>query len=766
MSFSRNVVDLPLILCGPIVRWVGPDAVSVFVALKEARMVELVVEGVADFKGARETVALGEHLHVVVVTAESNGTALSSGTRYQYNLTFWDKFPMPDPAKTRNLRDHDSELLGVAYRLWPIPEPLPSFLLPPDDVHDLRIVHGSCRKPHGEGNDSLAIVDSLIADPERRPHQLFLTGDQIYADDVQPALLRAIYETAQKLLGWSETLLLGSVAVKLADAWDGSPLGDVPNPPHKDHPDRASYLKSFARYTSGEMEAHLMFLGEFYIMYLMVWSDVLWTENVRQEAELRIFAETIPHVRRVLANTPTYMMFDDHDVTDDWNIDGQWVQDVQATILGRRMLRNALLAYAVFQDWGNQPYDYAGILPDIPPGTELLNYLTYVKPDSLPGTQPEPQKIESEPEAMDALLDIGDASTVADARKRWHYAVSGPVHQVIVLDTRTWRDFTMDGEGAGLINEIQLQEQLDQHVPAPPSDTLTLVVSPAPVIGLPILEEGIQKVIALFSPHSADDEAWLSNRTIFEKLLAKLAKFERVAILSGDVHYGFTHSMAYFARDGAAYNTARIVQLCASSQKNEDWKTRSLGWAQWLTYQKNQYFGWHAALPAAETAEAKEKLREQPAAFFEFIFQRQMDAPTVIGGALGELRSHFDPALGQANWEYAVDYHCDGRNPTDREKDFLALTTPGAHSPYPEALNALGVWPQKIAGYTNIGLIDFPKVPGALSPQSPERVRHRLAWHPHPIDKEVTEQARRYAFFTEFLVPFTRPNADKRPGAN
>jgi hypothetical protein len=84
------------------------------------------------------------------------------------------------------------------------------FALPPPALTDLRILHGSCRRPgfiypdDTEGTKSFdgpAWVDDLILewrrgtptsfplDPNVRPHQLFFTGDQIYADDVATPLL-------------------------------------------------------------------------------------------------------------------------------------------------------------------------------------------------------------------------------------------------------------------------------------------------------------------------------------------------------------------------------------------------------------------------------------------------------------------------------------------------------------------------------------------------------------------------------------------------
>ena len=65
---------------------------------------------------------------------------------------------------------------------------LPSFALPPSELDHLRIAYGSCRRPGYDDGDALSWIDDLlvtsVGDPRARIHQLFLGGDQIYADDV------------------------------------------------------------------------------------------------------------------------------------------------------------------------------------------------------------------------------------------------------------------------------------------------------------------------------------------------------------------------------------------------------------------------------------------------------------------------------------------------------------------------------------------------------------------------------------------------------
>ncbi len=75
-QLSVNLPDLPLVLAGPIVRRTQPDQVTVWVALKEPRAVTLRVyfQDTGDqaiMEGVERTVALGDNLHVVAVTAKT-----------------------------------------------------------------------------------------------------------------------------------------------------------------------------------------------------------------------------------------------------------------------------------------------------------------------------------------------------------------------------------------------------------------------------------------------------------------------------------------------------------------------------------------------------------------------------------------------------------------------------------------------------------------------------------------------------------------------
>src|SRR6185503_7618579 len=71
--------------------------------------------------------------------------------------------------------------------------------------------------------------------------------------------------------------------------------------------------------------------------------------------QIRAFISCLPAVQRALANIPVYMIFDDHEVSDDWNLNRKWRDNVERSALGRRLLTNALIAYWLCQGWGNDP---------------------------------------------------------------------------------------------------------------------------------------------------------------------------------------------------------------------------------------------------------------------------------------------------------------------------------------------------------------------------------------------------------------------------
>src|SRR5690606_31000294 len=91
----------------------------------------------------------------------------------------------------------ESERDGLINR-WGLP--LPSFVIPSRLASYL---HGSCYKLHGEGAEAFSrgeqVLQQWAMDARQRPACLFLTGDQIYGDDVDPRVLQEVLALGQRL---------------------------------------------------------------------------------------------------------------------------------------------------------------------------------------------------------------------------------------------------------------------------------------------------------------------------------------------------------------------------------------------------------------------------------------------------------------------------------------------------------------------------------------------------------------------------------------
>jgi phosphodiesterase/alkaline phosphatase D-like protein len=60
-----------------------------------------------------------------------------------------------------------------------------------------------------------------------------------------------------------------------------------------------------------------------------------------------------PNIRWLLSTLPSAMIFDDHDVRDDWNTSQAWRLDMQKTTWWERRITGALMSYWIYQHLGN-----------------------------------------------------------------------------------------------------------------------------------------------------------------------------------------------------------------------------------------------------------------------------------------------------------------------------------------------------------------------------------------------------------------------------
>ncbi|BAY17062.1 hypothetical protein NIES21_28960 [Anabaenopsis circularis NIES-21] len=638
--FGREfIAELPLILAGPMLQHTESNSVTVWIALKQSCQVQLKVYETTNngatlgnclLEGQRATVALGEYLHIVAVTARCEvGNHLVSDRIYAYDLQF------VCGAEQQTLSQALSSQNFAADSISYFDHQKPTFALSPSRLQDLKIVHASCRKPHGHGLDALPILDSLIANTasqtQRRPHQLFLTGDQIYGDDVADPSLWVATHLGDILLGWEEKLPV-------------SPTYCTP----KQLPtrQRAEVATEQAGFTAGlhnkysKVNSHLLSLGEYYAAYLLTWSPVCWPrkfppgkavtnnrqgiKNWNQEVnDLQQFMYTLGKVRRALANIPTYTIFDDHDVSDDWNLNQAWCLRVLGKPLGRRVVQNALLAYSVFQAWGNTPEQFAFGQPgekllaaaeiwSASHGTDnyadqaIAHYVGIPDQDSLTGLPTFAQDgsvlvLDRHPQALD-----------------WHYTIRSPIHEVIVLDTRTWRGYPADQKPIApprLLSPQALKQQLLIPLQAKTNIPATFVIAPTNVFGLKVIDWVHHWHLQNEKVFSTDvGDAWNIHTEALAQFLSTLfAQRQQVIVLSGDIHYSSVVRLSH--QHVNSPSSSVLVQLTCSALKNEEFLTRLIHTKlkNWLLPETVRYWlGWRNPVDMREVSAKQWQRQHSP----------------------------------------------------------------------------------------------------------------------------------------------------------
>lgn len=610
MSFTKlqDRIDqdkIPLVLAGPMVRRVEPTSVTVWVALLRRRRIRLEIydntTGTVVARGDRETLAVGKNLHIACVTAKPN-EPFGARKTYQYNL-FFDHIDTSDNiqdgadlfgSRIISVSDipavaEDEALIKLTYANDGGP-PRPSFVLPPVALDQLRLLHGSCRKIAGAHSDALEAADHILREAfrgtEHRPQMLFLTGDNIYNDSCEVESFKVILDAAPVLLGWDESM---------PDA--GTPLSSMSDIRIGHSVDGAG-LTQLRPY-------HLYGLGETIALYLLSFADVLWPDNLDYQNHTFDFRGSLPAVRRALANFATYMIFDDHEFSNSWNLTADWVESVLGKAMGRRIYQNALAAYALCQGWGNTPSQF-----ESGAGQALLVAIVDWSTAEIGGTASpgEPLKRIATSTGIperDVFRGVRDWSFFHGPDVvRWDYTVPCPNLNIDVLDTFMWRAYEGATENCLLLTEIALTRQIDE-VPFPTTEC-SLIVVPNCAIELPgvggrwmwynelgwglltmiagllfpvsLLISILQWLVGRFIPHGGASlptfhalaragwgiyreeygSSYEHQTKGFELLMARVAhrapqlsggkRQARAVFLSGDVHRSFCMRMEYWSR--------------------------------------------------------------------------------------------------------------------------------------------------------------------------------------------------------------------------
>ncbi|BBN81885.1 hypothetical protein PA25_18700 [Pseudoalteromonas sp. A25] len=528
---------LPQLLLGPMLRRAEQGQVCIQLVTSTYGKLSAEVSGY-QCQTEQKTFRLGTHCFFHILLVRPNSGLFVADTALDYQLLFDDNvvdlsdYTYPSQATTQCI----------------VPKQLQ------------QVLHGSCRNPHHPSRDSLVAADTLINNCKETgvlsPSLLLMSGDQIYADDVAGPMLLAISQLIDCLGLYKEqahiTELPEDIQQQLFNRHQF-----LPKTPWQACPKYSFsywFKRGEAHFTSLSAGNHLIYFQEFVACYLLNFGAACWQLIDRekliyqgtnpkfvksftaQAKALEQFIEDLPKAQRLFANVPTLMMFDDHDVTDDWNLTARWEQAIAEHKSSRRIINSGLLSYWLFQGLGNDAMLNSGSL--------CAEFERSLEVDSW--------QFKSLDKAINRF-------------SSWHYCLD-TTPKVVVMDTRThrWRNEQNFNEPSGLLDWEMLMELEDTLV----DHKEVILVSPAPVFGVKSIE-AIQSIFNFFGqPLLVDVENWMAHEGSARKLLEIFRRPDtpkETIILSGDVHYSFCFSVQ--SRFGKHHN--RIWQLTASGIKNE-----------------------------------------------------------------------------------------------------------------------------------------------------------------------------------------------------
>jgi hypothetical protein len=544
---------LPVMIAGPMIRRATVEAVHIwFITTKKIDHVcvrlfdEAMIPVDAETEDA-EPLQLGEFLFLYLCRVVPAGNFLPHDEIVFYDIGFLQLEDQEDTFLT--LLDE------IADQIVHSDHQLPSFLLQAGAENDLRALYGSCRKLHGPGIDLMTQAETrireTIEDRNARPQTILLGGDQIYADDVSEKLIFEINKLGRHLIGSQNAATLVRRTV----------LG------------RQDRLARHG-FTSTNMHWHLETMGEFVALYLLAWNGELWDQiavkvRVHPSPEER-GRDGAYAARFVFANCVTYMMFDDHEVTDDWNFDPKWEKyvyrfknwanpDSKAVKGGGALadiIVNALVAFWIFQGYGNNPDAYSDDF------RKLVGEFCV--------------KDRNRPAVRRKILGFHDWTFVAPT--------SPPV---AFLDCRTRRSHDpvlgeriIDAPGLKQLNRI-IRDQMSGAAFQP-----LIVMLPTPFFDIIAKENAqagakrkrnagiISKEAKEFRAHPNFDDATEKDAEgfgVFEQSVLDLfslfaiLRVQPLVVLCGDVHYAFEQTFSFTYKGRVSVG----VQLCSSSLKNQ-----------------------------------------------------------------------------------------------------------------------------------------------------------------------------------------------------
>ncbi|MBA4864262.1 alkaline phosphatase family protein [Streptomyces sp. PSKA54] len=266
-----------------------------------------------------------------------------------------------------------------------------------------------------------------------------------------------------------------------------------------------------------------------------------------------------PEMRWLLSTVPSLMIFDDHDVIDDWNTSESWLAAMRATPWWRERLLSGLMSYWVHQHLGNLPPDelerdalYTAVRA-MPDGTEVLRSFA--------------ARADSDPSSV-----------------RWSYRRDFGRVRLLMVDTRAAR--VLDEANRAMHDADEANWLREQALDAHGSYDHLLIGTSLPWLLPPLVHDAEAWNAALCRGERgarwarmaedlrrrADLEHWAAFPASFDALTALIAEAgtgpgapATVCVLSGDVHHAYVAEPSWpEGRDP----DARVLQLTCSPVHN------------------------------------------------------------------------------------------------------------------------------------------------------------------------------------------------------
>ncbi|MFJ6432112.1 alkaline phosphatase D family protein [Streptomyces sp. NPDC091416] len=272
-----------------------------------------------------------------------------------------------------------------------------------------------------------------------------------------------------------------------------------------------------------------------------------------------------PEVRWLLSTVPSCMIFDDHDVIDDWNTSAAWLASVSATSWWHERIVSGLMSYWVYQHLGNlSPAELAA---------DPLHAAVHATPD---GTE--------------AVRRFAAEAAADPTRTRWSYRrIFGRV-RLLMVDSRAAR--VLDEEQRAMLHPQEARWLREEALSAPGSCDHLLIGTSLPWLLPPLVHDAEQWSAALCRGERggadgrwarigeslrrrSDLEHWAAFPESFEQLTELIREVAEgpeapatVCVLSGDVHHAYIAEPSPSAPSPGGTPAARVLQLTCSPVHN------------------------------------------------------------------------------------------------------------------------------------------------------------------------------------------------------